>query len=440
MKTTRKASGATTPKPAAAAALRQRAEEQLRLQKDSAPSDPAGTGQQRLIHELQVHQIELEMQNEELVHARDERESALQKYADLYDFAPVSYVTLDQAGTVLEANLAAGRLFGLERSRLVRRHLGLLVAPAGRPALTSFLDRVFAGQNGEPCEVTVLRDGRPAAEVRIEAVADVTGEQCRAVLEDITGQKQAEADRLVLSKLESTGVLADGLSHDFNNLLTVILLNIELAQALGPTTGKQADLLSAAKRTALMAGELSRELNRFARTGTSVRKPVDLARVIKDSVPPFPDGSAAKCDLSVPKELWRTEVDEAQIREVIWNVVQNAREAMPPEGMVAIRAENAVVGPRQNSPLPSGDYVHISIADQGAGMTKALREKIFDPYFSTKTRGLRKGMGLGLAISHTMIRGHGGAMTVESTEGAGATFHIHLPASRPVPAGAPLDE
>jgi PAS domain S-box-containing protein len=418
----------TTP-----ATLRQRAEAQLR----GLPAHPrSGADQQRLIHELQVHQIELEMQNEELLLARDARDAALQKYADLYDFAPVGYVTMDRMGTVLEANLAAGSLFGLERSRLVRRRLALLVAAAERPALADFLARVFAGQSGESCEVTVLRDGQPAAEVRIKAAADASGDQCRAVLEDITGHKQAEADRLVLSKLESTGVLADGLSHDFNNLLTVILLNIELAASLGPATGKQADVLAAAKRSAIVAGELSRELNRFARTGTPVRKPVNLARLIQDSVPPFPDGSDTKCKLSVPPELWQAEVDVDQIREVIWNVVQNAREAMPPEGTVAIRAENAVVGPRQNSTLPSGDYVHISITDQGGGVAKDLRAKIFDPYFSTKTRGLQKGMGLGLAISHTMIRGHGGTMSVESAEGTGTTFHIHLPAARPLSASA----
>jgi CheY-like chemotaxis protein len=112
------------------------------------------------------------------------------------------------------------------------------------------------------------------------------------------------------------------------------------------------------------------------------------------------------------------------------NLVVNAREAMPEGGVISVRAENAVLGPHEQSSLPPGNYVRVSVADWGGGIPKELLSKIFDPYFSTKKRGTQKGMGLGLAICHTVIQKHGGAITVESEPGVGTTFRVLLPASR----------
>lgn len=419
------------------AALRRHAEQRLLQQQPAAGPARTEADLQRLVHELEVHQIELEMQNEELHQAREEREVALQKYADLYDFAPVGYVTLDRDGTILEANLASATLLGVDRSRLIRQRLGLHLTAADRPVLAGFLARVLASRTVDFCEVTILREGRPPAEVRIEAEADAAGGECRAVLEDITGHKQAETDRLILGKLESTGILAEGLSHDFNNLLTVIVLNLDLAETLGEPGGPQADVLAAAKRCALVASDLTKQLNSFARAGAPIRKPASLAGVIKNAVRPAAGGSRTHCELSLTDDLWLTEVDEGQIGEVIRSLVQNAKEATPPQGTVSIRAENVVLASHSNPPLPSGDYVRISIADHGGGITKAMRSKVFDPYFSTKPKGSQKGMGLGLAISQAVVRSHGGAIALEPETGAGATFHVHLPAARPRPPSTP---
>jgi CheY-like chemotaxis protein len=119
-----------------------------------------------------------------------------------------------------------------------------------------------------------------------------------------------------------------------------------------------------------------------------------------------------------------------QIGQVIQNMILNAREAMPEGGVVSVRAENVVIGSHEHPPLPAGDYVRISIADHGVGMTKELQSKIFDPYFSTKQRGNQKGIGLGLTICHAVVQRHGGAIAVESEPGAGTTFRLLLPASR----------
>src|SRR5882672_1531872 len=122
--------------------LRRRAEARLSEQHNDPESD-AGT--QRLLHELEVHQIELEMQNSDLQKARDDLEAALEKYTDLYDFAPVGYFSIDESGVILEANLRGAALLGVERSRLINRRLLLFMSPTSRPMFLAFLKKVFSG-------------------------------------------------------------------------------------------------------------------------------------------------------------------------------------------------------------------------------------------------------------------------------------------------------
>jgi two-component system, cell cycle sensor histidine kinase and response regulator CckA len=416
--------------PDSAADLRHQAEVRLREQRLETGQARTEADTQRLVHELQVHQIELEMQNEEILHARDQMEAGLEKYSDLYDFAPVAYLTLDCEGTIREANLTSASLLGIERSRLLKRRFGPFVAAPGLPAFHAFLKKVFASKAKEFCELTLLKEGAPPIEVRIEAAAAASGRECRAVLEDVTEHKRAEGDRLILNKLESTGILAGGLAHDFNNLLTVILLNLELAHTLTPPGEELARRLEEATKSALLARGLTQQLITFAQGGAPVRKPTALPRVIQDSVRPALSGSRVRCEFSLAKDLWPAEVDAGQIGQVIRNVVLNAREAMPEGGVVSVRAENVELHSHEKPAVPPGEYVRVSITDQGGGIAKEVLSKIFDPYFSTKQRGDQKGMGLGLTICHAVIQKHGGAVDVESEVGVGTTFHLYLPAAR----------
>ena len=412
-----------------AAKLRRRAEERLREQQPQTGQARTEADTQRLVHELQVHEIELAMQNEELRKARDEMEAGLEKYSNLYDFAPVGYLTLDREGTIREANLTSASLLGIERSRLVKRRFGLCVSAADLPAFNAFLAKVFKSKAREFCEVTLLKEGKPPVELRIEAVAAASGQECRAVLADITEHKRAENDRLILNNLESTGILVGGIAHDFNNLLTMILLNLELAQTLIPPGEELIHLLEQAKQASLTSGGLIRQLLTFANGGAPVRKPTRLPLVIQDAVRLAASGSQLRCDFALAEDLWLAEVDAGQIGRVIRNLVLNAREAMPKGGVISVQAENVVLGPHEPPSLPPGDYVQVNIADSGGGISKELQLKIFDPYFSTKRRGAQKGMGLGLAICHTIIQKHGGAIAVESEPGVGTTFRLLLPAS-----------
>jgi PAS domain S-box-containing protein len=194
------------------AELRVRAEH--RLKENATRAEPTSQSEeaQRLIHELQVHQIELEVQNEELQKARAELEAGLQRYSDLYDFAPWGYVTFDRDGTIRKVNLAGARLLGLERARLVGARFDLFVTTVCRPTFGAFLRKVFDSQAAETCDVGLCPEHGAPLWVHVEAVASGEGcRECRAILTDISKRKQADAyremGREVLQILNQTGDL-----------------------------------------------------------------------------------------------------------------------------------------------------------------------------------------------------------------------------------------
>ena len=185
-----------------AAELRKRAESLLRKQqqqqKKKKKTDPPQTeaDMQRLLHELQVHQIELEMQNEELQNARNEVEAGLGKYTDLYDFSPVGYFSIDEQGMILEVNLTGTALLGIERSRLIKRRLARFMAPTSRPVLQALLERVFADPGKQVCEAELVKedDTHFWADLQAESTASLGGSQkgCRLAVSDITPLKRAQ--------------------------------------------------------------------------------------------------------------------------------------------------------------------------------------------------------------------------------------------------------
>ncbi len=180
--------------PAAdAAELRRRAEAQLRS--STKKNAPGRTEEelQRLVHELQVHQIELEMQNEELRRSRAEVEAWLERYTDLYDFAPVGYLTLGRDGAIRQVNLAGASLLGVERARVSGRRLGVFIAGPDRPAFNRFLENLFAGRTQAACEVSLLREDKKRLHVQLTGAAAPDGQECRVILSDVTERIQAQS-------------------------------------------------------------------------------------------------------------------------------------------------------------------------------------------------------------------------------------------------------
>jgi len=190
------------------AQLRRRAEDRLRArsanQESAAVVPKSGADAKRLLHELQVHQIELEMQNAELRKARDELEVALDNYTDLYDFAPSGYFTLTATGAILQANLTGATMVGIERSRLVGQSFGRLVSAEFRPAFSAFLEQVFAGQTKQAGDFELVGQGQPVRFVNIEAQCFLNRQECRAAIVDITARKAAEAARCRLEVMTAS--------------------------------------------------------------------------------------------------------------------------------------------------------------------------------------------------------------------------------------------
>jgi two-component system, cell cycle sensor histidine kinase and response regulator CckA len=243
---------------------------------------------------------------------------------------------------------------------------------------------------------------------------------------DVTAKRKMETELLKVEKLESIGILAGGIAHDFNNIVTAILGNISIARMYLPTKDKVFERLTEAEKACLHAQSLTQQLLTFSKGGAPIKKLAFISGMIRDACQFALRGSNVRCDFDFQENLWAVEVDGGQINQVIYNLVINAQHAMPNGGIIDVSAQNAAVSVEDGLPLGSGHYVRITVRDYGVGIPKSIVAKIFDPYFTTKNRG----SGLGLATSFSIVKNHGGLITVDSEEGVGTAFHVFLPASR----------
>lgn len=245
---------------------------------------------------------------------------------------------------------------------------------------------------------------------------------------DIKPDIKAEDEFQKIRNLESIAALSGGIAHDYNNLLTVIIGNISLIQSYIEPDDMIYGLLDEALEASMTAKSLTQKLITFSRGGAPIMETASIAPVIKSATEFTLSGSNIKCEFSIPGDLLLVQIDKTQIGHVIHNLVMNAREAMPSGGIIKVSAENVNITDKSRG-LGKGNYVKISITDQGIGISKEILGNIFDPYFSTKDMGTEKGMGLGLSICHSIIKKHNGDIVAESTAGAGTSLHFYLPAS-----------
>jgi two-component system cell cycle sensor histidine kinase/response regulator CckA len=244
--------------------------------------------------------------------------------------------------------------------------------------------------------------------------------------------RQGEARLQQAQKLESLGLLASGVAHDFNNLLTIVRGNLDFALRDLPG-GETFDTLTQARNGATRAVELTAQLLAYAGQGAVVVAPVDLSRLAVETAllvrSSLPHGTYLR--LACPEELPRVRADATQVRQLLMNLLLNAGQAMGGRsGEIAVRTA-AVACDRaelERSPigkgLAEGRYVSLEVVDQGVGMSPETKARIFDPFFTTRSGG----RGLGLAVVMGVVKGHRGALTVESSPGAGTTFRVLLPA------------
>ncbi len=244
---------------------------------------------------------------------------------------------------------------------------------------------------------------------------------------DITEYKKMHGDILKSQKLESLGILAGGIAHDFNNLLFVMLGNISLVRDDVESDGETYPFLKAAEDACIKAKELTARLITFSTGGRPVKRMISIGNLIKETTKNSLKGSKIKTEFSVDDAVGQLKIDKEQIRQVIINIVLNAKEAMDGKGKLRISYTETDISADDFSALTPGKYLRVSFEDQGRGIPEENLGKIFDPYFSTKDMGNRKGQGLGLTVCHSIIEKHGGIIGVESLPEAGSKFSIYLP-------------
>lgn len=245
-------------------------------------------------------------------------------------------------------------------------------------------------------------------------------------IRDVSEQRKMEEAVRKAKNLESVGLLAGGLAHDFNNLLQGLLGSISIAVNCLEPDNEARRYLDQAQNISGMAKALTGQLLTFSRGYAPLRKPLLLGAKLREWVNFALSGTNIKGEFHLADRCL-VDVDEGQIRQVIQNLTLNARDAMPDGGILKVRTRRVSI--TEERAIRKGNYMEISVEDRGPGIPKSNLSRIFEPYFSTKDTANQKGMGLGLAICHSIISKHGGSITAESTEKVGTIFTVLLPVS-----------
>ena len=428
-------------------ALRRQAEEIARANGARSPEDLAALSPEEVrqaLHELRVHQIELEMQNEELRRAQVELDVARARYFDLFDLAPVGYVTVGEKGMILEANLTAATLLGVARGALVRRPISGYVAPDHTDVYYAHHRRVV--EDGEPQAYDLLMkrpDGTrfwARLQMRLSTDAESAMPVIRTAISDVTADHDAAEEQRRLreqlaqaEKMESVGRLAGGIAHDFNNMLTIILGYTEMAlDGVDPADPMHEDL-EAVRTAAKRSAELTAQLLAYARKQVIRPRVMDLNEAVSITLRMLDRllGERIEVVWRPDAGLWATVIDPTQVDRVLMNLCINARDSIAGSGRIEITTANVAFGDDESA-APAGhrpgEWVRLSVHDTGRGMSAEVMEHIFEPFFTTKDAA--GGSGLGLATVEGIAAQNGGFVEVASRPGDGSRLSIYLPRSR----------
>jgi PAS domain S-box-containing protein len=351
----------------------------------------------------------------------------------ILDTVDDAFIVVDKHYTIVLANSAYSTQESMPVRDIIGRHCFEISHKSDKPCF----------ERGEECAVRhSFEKGEPHAcvhrhynkdggiiyvETKSYPLKDASGGVISAieVIKNITDKHLLEEQLLRTQKLEAVGLLAGGIAHDFNNLLQGVFGSISLARMFSEKEGRVSEMLEGAEAALNQARNLTKQLLTFSKGGEPVKRVISLSSVIHNAVKFALSGSNVNYRLSLDDDLRPVEADEGQINQVMHNIVLNAGEAMPDGGTINIEVRNVTLDAKSSLPLSKGSYVQIAIGDSGTGIPDSHLSRIFDPYFTTK----RKGSGLGLTTSYSIIKKHGGLLDVKSQLGLGSIFFIYLPAS-----------
>jgi PAS domain S-box-containing protein len=362
-------------------------------------------------------------------------EAKMKEQAALLDIASDAILTKKLDGRIVYWNKGAERLYGWSAEEAAEKQsLELLYdeehSSQGREAQEQAIEK---GEWRGELHQRTKGGNRLIVGARWTLIRDDKGEPSGvlSVNTDVTAQRAIERQLLRSQRLESLGTLAGGIAHDLNNVLAPILMGVE-GLALRNPDFSGGSILSIIKASAQRGANIVRQILNFARGMEGDIGEIQVGHVVREVEGIIQETFPKSIELNagIPKDLWPINGDATQLHQVLMNLCVNARDAMPDGGMITLSAENVSLDEtyaRMNIDAKPIKYVILKVEDTGTGMPPGVLEKIFDPFFTTKEPG--KGTGLGLSTVRTIVKSHGGFMTVYSEPGEGTSFRVYIPAS-----------
>lgn len=360
-------------------------------------------------------------------------EERIRQQASLLDNAQDAILVCDLTYDIVYWNKGAERIYGWEQSEVLAKNVGDIFFGGHRHGIEAAHQALQEKGEWKQESRHKNRSRKPLiVESRWTLVRNEHGQPDYVLIinTDVTEQKKTEEHLLRAQRMESIGTLAGGIAHDLNNILSPIIMSVEMLR-LKATDPEAARWLSLIGENADRGADLVRQVLTFARGLEGERIPVQVKHIVKDLVSvlheTFPKSIVLRHDVS--SSHWLIAADPTQIHQVLMNVCLNARDAMPDGGSLHIGVENITIDDnyaRLNPEATAGRYVQLTVEDTGTGMSEDTVKRIFDPFFTSKALG--HGTGLGLSTALTIVRSHGGFINVYSELGRGTRFSINLPA------------
>ncbi len=365
---------------------------------------------------------------------RQRVEEQIREQAALLDKAQDAIAVHDLDGNIVYWNKSAAKLYGWTTAEILGKNANtILYNNISETSSSSPMKNALASGewSGEMKQTT-----KDAKEITVQSrwtlVRDNDGnpKSLLVINSDITEKKRLEAQVLRTQRMESIGTLAGGIAHDLNNVLSPIMLSINLLERKLPDEQSK-QILKLVENSAKRGGALVKQVLTFARGFEGERTLMAMSHIVKEmqtfAMQSFP--KSVELRTSLPKDLWHIHGDPTQIHQVLLNLCVNARDAMPNGGLVTISAENIVLDRNyaaMNPEAKPGPYVVLKVKDTGTGIPPEVLDRIFEPFFTTKEVG--KGTGIGLSTLHAIVKGHDGFVTIQTAVGSGTEFAVHFPA------------
>ncbi|MDD1775884.1 MAG: PAS domain S-box protein [Candidatus Methanomethylicus sp.] len=362
-------------------------------------------------------------------------EMKIREQADLLDNANDAFILFDLENRVLYWNKGAERLYGWKSEEVLGKDAAEVLK--NDPKIIAYAMEKIKSTGKWMGEISQRR--RDGSVIMVESRWSLAKEGNEPIIimginTDITEKKTLESQYLRAQRLESIGTLSSGIAHDMRNILTPIVMGLDILSLKLPDE-KDQELINSLQKNLQRASDLTKQMLVYAKGVEVDRNPLKAAEVVNEIVKvikeTFP--KSISVETKIAKNVSGIEGDSTQLHQVLLNIGINARDAMPNGGKLTISASNVSMGESDVKAIADakiGEYVCIEVSDTGAGITPEVMERIFEPFFSTKKPG--EGSGLGLATARSIVKSHGGFIGIKSKEGEGASFQIYLPAVRNV--------